>query len=115
VTRKRQQRQEFSAPAHLKPATQCWFLSVVDEFQLEEHHVRILTLAGEAWDRWTAAREAIETNGLTFDDRFGMPRARPEIAIERDSRIAFARCVREMGLDLLEPESPRPPRTGGRS
>ena len=38
------------------------------------------------------------------------PRSRPEIAIERDSRVAFARLIRELDLDTNSPaESSRPP------
>jgi hypothetical protein len=49
-----------------------------------------------------------------YVDRFQQPRARPEISIERDSRIAFARLVRELALDLAPPDEPgRPPRVGG--
>jgi hypothetical protein len=98
------------APAHLKPATQRWFAAVLDEFELEEHHVKLLTLAAESWDRRVAARTALDTLGLTFTDRFGAPHARPEIAIERDSRIAFARIVRELDLDVAPSAAPtRPP------
>ena len=99
-------------PEHLKPATAAWFASVVSDYVLEPHHVRVLTLACEAWDRGQQAREAIEQHGLTFEDRFDQPRARPEVAIERDSRIAFARLVRELALDAGTPETPRPPRIG---
>jgi hypothetical protein len=82
----------------------------VAEFRLEEHHERLLTLAGEAWDRATEAREALAEHGLTYVDRFDQPRARPEVAIERDSRLAFARLIRELDLDgepLAEPRIPR--------
>lgn len=99
------------APKHLAVATRRWWNSVVSEYCLEEHHRRLLTLAGESWDRTEAARKAIETHGMTFVDRFGQPRARPEIAIERDSRNAFARMIRELGLDLAEPEAQRKPPT----
>lgn len=101
------------APKHLKPQTAAWFDAVCHEYTLEPHHIRILTLAAEAWDRGQQAREAIDWHGLTFNDRFGVPKARPEIAIERDSRIAFARLIRELGLDIEQPEDPRPPRIGG--
>jgi len=79
------------APGHLATLTRRWWRSVLADYELEEHHVKILTLAAEAWDRCHSAREAIDENGLTYVDRFGAPKTRPEVAIERDSRLAFAR------------------------
>jgi phage terminase small subunit len=97
------------APEHLQPATRRWWLSVVKEWTLDEHHIKILTLAGEAWDRCLQAREIIDRDGLTYTDRFGQPTARPEVAIERDSRIAFARLLRELDLDADGATASRPP------
>ena len=97
-------------PAHLAAATRKWWRIVVSGFELEEHHVRLLTLAGECWDRCQQARAAIDAHGITFLDRFNAPRARPEVAIERDSRLAFARLIRELDLDVDPPsEGTRPP------
>jgi hypothetical protein len=59
--------------------------------------------AGEAWDRGCQACEALAEHGMTYDDRFGCPHARPEVAIERDSRIAFSRLIRELDMDGGEP------------
>jgi phage terminase small subunit len=96
-------------PGHLAAPTRRWWASVVASYELEEHHLRLLTLAGESWDRCTQAREAIREHGLTYDDRFGCPRSRPEVAVERDSRVAFARLIRELALDVeAPPELPRP-------
>ena len=95
-------------PSHLEEATAAWFVSVVEEFELDAHHVRLLTLACESWDRCQQAREILAKEGLTFTDRLGTPRARPEVGIERDCRISFARLVRELGLDSA-PEASRPP------
>ena len=61
------------------------------EFELEEHHLKLLTAACESWDRCQQARRRLKKHGLTYADRFGQPRARPEVGIERDNRIAFAR------------------------
>lgn len=81
---------------------------MVGDFLLEPHHVKLLTLAAEAWDRCQQARELLDAEGLTYLDRFHAPRARPEVAVERDSRIAFARLLRELGLDIEAPaETPR--------
>lgn len=77
------------------------------DYQLEPHHVRLLTLAAEAWDRTQEARQALDDNGLIFMDRHGSVKPRPEVAIERDSRIAFARLLRELDLDGEPAPAPR--------
>lgn len=100
-------KQAISPPKHLEKPTKEWFSSVVHDFELEEHQVRLLTLAGEAWDRCQQARAAIATYGLTYVDRFGAPHCRPEVQIERDARLAFARLIRELGLSVTDPDSPR--------
>ena len=99
----------MAAPKHLKPATRRWFSAVVKLYELEEHHLRLLTLAGEAWDRCVDVRQAIAEHGMVFLDRHGAPRPRPEVQIERDSRIAFARLLRELDLDVAPPVEPRRP------
>jgi phage terminase small subunit len=91
------------APKHLMPETRRWWCAVAEGFILEPHHLRLLSLAAEAWDRCTQARETIAREGLIFTDRFDQPRARPEVAIERDSRLAFARLLRELDLDVDPP------------
>lgn len=101
-------------PQHLATPTRRWWSSVVADYHLEPHHIRLLTLAAEAWDVCTKAREALAEHGLTFTDRFGCPKPRPEVAIERDSRLGFARMLRELSLDDVEPPETRPPRIAGR-
>jgi hypothetical protein len=97
-------------PPHLRAATKRWFTQVTTCFELEAHHLKLLTLAGESWDRCQQARAIIDREGITYVDRFEAPRARPEISIERDSRTAFARLIRELDLDVAPPaEASRPP------
>jgi len=101
-----------SAPDHLRPETQLWFMSVLEHYELEEHHRRLLVLAAQAWDRAEDSREAIAEHGLTYADRFGAPHPRPEVQIVRDSTIAFSRLIRELDLDVEAPppsSSRRPP------
>lgn len=103
------------APSHLAPLTRQWWDKVVADFDFDEHHLRVLEAACVAWDRHEAARSALATHGLTFEDRYGNPRARPEVAIERDARIGFIRAVRELALDGAgTPDGPRPPTVTGR-
>jgi hypothetical protein len=96
-------------PKHLTPATRAWFASVCEEYELDEHHLRLLALAGESWDRGQQARTELEKHGITYVDRFGAPRKRPEVSIESESRIAFARILREIDLDCAPPPDSRPP------
>src|SRR3712207_2253034 len=65
-------------PAHLTPATREWWKSVVEDYELEPHHLRLLQLAGEAWDRSQQARQVLTVEGLTYQNRFGDPVLRPK-------------------------------------
>ncbi len=98
-----------ASPKHLSAEAAEWWQQVVSDFALEEHHFKLLRLAAETWDRAQQARVALAKHGTTYTDRFGAPHPRPEVAIERDAKIGFARLVRELGFDVSNPES-RPPR-----
>lgn len=103
------------APKHLRPPTRQWWRSIVRDFELESHHLRLLRLCCESWDRCQEAREVLAKEGLTYDDRFGQPRSRPEVAIERDSRVSFARLLRELALDVEPPRESRMPTIKGKA
>lgn len=96
------------APRHLSREARALWQDVVKEFDLERHHLAVLERACESLDRLRQAQAEIAADGITVTDRYGSPKAHPAIAIERDSRIAFLRAVRELGLDLEAPAS-RPP------
>jgi P27 family predicted phage terminase small subunit len=95
-------------PRHLSPAARKFWRSVLAAYELEVHHLAILAAACEAMDRMAEARAAIEADGAYIDGRFGK-KAHPALAIERDSRTAMLRAIRELGLDLEAPASSRPP------
>jgi phage terminase small subunit len=100
----------LKAPRHLKASTRAWWLAVVTDWQLEQHHIRLLTLAGESWDRCQEAREQIRREGLTVPTKAGGPRLHPCVRVEQDSRLAFARLIRELDLDVMPPgDAKRPP------
>jgi phage terminase small subunit len=107
-------RPTWKAPSHLEAATRRWLEGIARDFDLEAHHHRLLTLLGEAWDRGQQARRALTRHGTTYVDRFNQPRARPEVMIERDARIGFARMLRELALDVDPPADARPPAMPGR-
>jgi phage terminase small subunit len=93
-------------PPHLTASAAQWWRTVLDRFVLEEHHLRLLQLACEAWDRGQKARAQIDAEGLTVAGREGV-KPHPCIAIERDARLAVARLVRELDLDVQPPISER--------
>jgi P27 family predicted phage terminase small subunit len=97
-----------AAPHHLSREARRFWRSVLAEYELETHHLAILQAACEALDRTREARAAIEADGAYIDGRFGK-KAHPALAIERDSRTAMLRAIRELGLDLEAPASSRPP------
>jgi hypothetical protein len=77
---------------------------------LEPHHFHLLRLAAEALDRAEIARETLAAEGLTFTDRFGSPRPRPECQVVRDSSATAMRLIRELDLDgEVIPAGPRAP------
>ena len=97
-------------PSHLRKETQAWWTSVHSEYELQDHHVRLLTLACEAYDRANEARETIASQGFYFTDRFGSPRKHPAVSVAEAATIAFARLCRELDLDVDPPATAsRPP------
>lgn len=103
--------EKHKIPGHLRSETRRWLRKIHADFDLESHHHRILVKTAEAWDRSEQAREALAKEGLTVVDRYGTPKAHPCVAIERDSRNAFFRGLRELALDVETPEAPRLTRT----
>jgi hypothetical protein len=103
-------KQGQSAPKHLKPATRRWVRQVLNDWVLEEHHRKLLIAAGATWDRGEEARLIVDREGQTYQDRFGQPRMRPEVLVERDCKALFAKLLRELDLDITLPvASSRPP------
>jgi phage terminase small subunit len=98
-----------NGPTHLQPVTRRWYAGVLEDYELESHHKRLLQAACEAWDRLHEARKVLRQEGTYVEGRCG-PRAHPAVAVERDSRIAFARLLRELDLDGEPGPDPRPPR-----
>lgn len=103
-------RKNTEPPKHLTQDTATWWRAVVADFELEPHHLRLLQLAAEAWDRCRQARELLAAEGLCVATADGGRKAHPAVAIERDARLAFARLVRELDLDHeAPPDRARPP------
>jgi phage terminase small subunit len=101
------------APRGLSRRSQRLWRDVLRDFDLGSHEQALLEESLRALDRADEARAALDAAGLTYLDRFGSPKARPEVAVERDSRGLFVRTLRELGLDPGAVDS-RPPRIANR-
>jgi len=95
-------------PGHLSEAMQTWWRQVMADYALDAHHLRLLECACDSWDTMTRAREEVRAEGLTVPGPGGSRRRHPAVTIENDSRIAFARLLRELDLDC----EPPPPERG---
>ena len=105
MTKKRQ-----IIPEYLQNDTKKWLKTVIKDYDLEGHHMKILIAAAEAWDRITEAREIVTKEGAYILDRFGQRKAHPALKVEIDNKTLFARLIRELNLDIEPPKAPgRPP------
>ena len=99
------------ASAAAESSQQQWWRQVMADYALEPHHLNVLEAACDAWDRMVEARTVLARERLVVTTKSGTKR-HPCADIERDSRLAFARLVRELDLDCEPPrETPgwRPP------
>jgi phage terminase small subunit len=85
-------------PEHLSEQAKAWWSRVVSDYELEAHHVMLLQLAAEAWDRCQQARPAA-SRAPVMKDRFGQFKPNPAIAIEAAARRDFAMLLRELHLE----------------
>jgi len=101
-------------PKHLSEEAKNFWRQVFRDFQLENHHVKLLTAACECLDRASEAREAVARDGPFFKTRYGEIRPHPGLQVERDQKGLLARLLRELNLDSELPSEPysRPPRLG---
>ena len=102
------------APSHLSKDTRAWYEEIFREFELESAQEKLLEASCDAWDRMIQARKLIAAEGLTFVDRHGSIKPHAAVAIEKDSRISFARLVRELNISSAPSGESRPPIISGR-
>lgn len=103
-------------PTHLSRSAKAFWREILASYSLAPHHLRLFRLALEAWDRCQQARTVLEESGLFVSDRYGKPLPHPAVAIERDSRLAYARLMRELDLEgepLPDPRGIRLARSAG--
>ncbi len=97
------------APTHLSAEARKFWRDVVAQFEMQPYDLQLLGAACESLDRMREAQKTVAADGPYVDGRFGL-RAHPGLAVERDSRIALMRALRELALDIEPPPESRPPR-----
>ena len=76
---------------------------------LEPHHERLLTAAAMTWDEYMRAQRLVQREGLVVTMPSGAKRPHPALRIVQEARIAFARLIRELDLDLDAPATEKRP------
>jgi phage terminase small subunit len=106
--------QTTRAPRHLSRSSKLLYRSICEEYELDGEPAALTTLSEglTSLDRGIEARKTVETEGLTVVAGNGTIRAHPAVQIERDSRVAYLRAIRELALGVDYAEA-RPPRVGG--
>lgn len=104
-------KQLLSPPEGLGDQGRSFWRWAVGAYELESHHLEILTQAAICLDRVADAMAAIERDGLLIQGRFGLVE-NPAAATERNYMKLFRSHVRELGLDADSPAEAysRPPR-----
>ncbi|MBA7492305.1 hypothetical protein ES702_02854 [subsurface metagenome] len=97
-------------PKFLRTKSKEFFKKVINEYALEDHHIKILVLMCQCLDQIELARIRIEKEGSYYTNRFGEPRPHPALKEFKDNKIIFARLIKQLDLDV-EPrrEVGRPP------
>src|SRR5262249_49348828 len=99
-------------PAGLGRAGKALWRRVVAEYDLDDAALLGLSKACAEADREAEAEGGVGEQGLTYSDRFGQVKARPEVVIARDSRTGLLRWLKWLRLDQ-EPLQARPGRPAG--
>jgi P27 family predicted phage terminase small subunit len=102
-----------SAPSYLAAEGRAFFERITEEFELDAPALQTLALACKQLDRLAEARQVLQREPVVVPDRFGFPKTHPAVEVERNAAVAFARLMREIGLDLEPPSDVRPPRRPG--
>lgn len=87
-------------PAYLRKDGRKLWQVVLTEFDLPKDALPLLELACQSWDRYHDARRSLDKNGTIYTDRFQQVKARPETLVERDSKLAVAKFLKQLGLDI---------------
>jgi hypothetical protein len=91
-------------PEHLEEPERELFRSIVTEFRVDDvGSLQLLTTAMEAHQRCRVCREAIDREGMTIKDRFGILTSHPLLKAEASARGQYLAALRALNLEPPQP------------
>lgn len=86
----------------LSPEARQLFEKVRDQWGFGEDQASLAVLATftQCWDRVREARAEIAKSGPFIEDRFGVPKPHPALAVERSARDQMLQSFRALQLDV---------------
>lgn len=93
-------------PDWMPDPERAFWLEVVRDYELGPDGLAMLTLCCSALIRWREAREVLDAEGLTLPGRWG-ERLHPLVNVEKDSRVAALRALRELDLEGVPLPAPK--------
>ena len=61
----------LTPPDHLTVESRAWWLKTVQRWQLEEHHIRLLSTLAKTWNRLLELERRLDVEGLTGAESAG--------------------------------------------
>lgn len=86
------------APVHLSDEMKLFWETIFARQRLQLYKIPLFQKALESYDRAEGARKILEREGLTFTDKHGQPRCRPECNVEAVARAQFHKLISDCGL-----------------
>jgi phage terminase small subunit len=94
------------APGWMPEPERTFWNEVVRDYELGPDALAMLELACSALVRWREARDVLDVEGMTLPGRWG-ERLHPLVNVEKDSRIAALRALRELDLEGVPLPAPK--------
>lgn len=87
------------APEYLSSAARDLWNKIMDAYWIDVAAEVVLETLCSGVDRRQQARERISADGPIVKDRFGVVKAHPALALERDATLQVQRAFRLLGFD----------------
>lgn len=77
----------IKTPPGLMVSRKLWREITEQYVDFEHHHLRLLQLICETWDKVVEAREVLKKEGSFFVDRYSQPKEHPAADSERKNKV----------------------------